>query len=47
MAYIAGYARLTSLNRNLLRRSFEGWSASEKAENLRMLAESGGFVELE
>ena len=47
LAYIAGYARLTSLNRNLLRRSFEGWSASEKAENLRMLAESGGFVELE
>ena len=47
LAYIAGYARLTSLNRNLLRRSFEGWPASEKAENLRMLAESGGFFELE
>ena len=47
LAYIAGYVRLTSLNRNLLRRSFEGWSASEKAENLRMLAESGGFLELE
>ena len=29
LAYIAGYARLTSLKRNLLRRSFEGWSASE------------------
>ena len=47
LAYIAGYARLTSLNRNLLSRSFEGWSASEKAGNLRMLAESGGFLELE
>ena len=47
LPYIIGYARLTSLNRNLLRCSFEGWSASEKAENLRKLAESGGFLELE
>ena len=47
LAYISGYARLTSLNKNLLRRSFEGWSASEKVENLRKLAESGGFLELE
>ena len=47
LAYIAGYARLTGLNRNLLRRSFEGWSASEKAENLRILAKSGGLLELE
>ena len=47
LAYISGYARLTSLNKNLLRRSFEGWSASKKAENLRKLAESGGFLELE
>ena len=46
LAYIAGYARLASLNRILLRRFFEGWSASEKAENLRMLAQSGGFLEL-
>ena len=47
LAYISGYARLTSLKKNLLRRSFEGWSASEKTENLRKLAESGGFLELE
>ena len=47
LAYIRGYARLTSLNKDLLRRSFEGWSASEKAENLRKLAESGGFLEIE
>ena len=47
LAYLAGYAGLTNLNKNLLRRSFEGWSASEKAENLRILAESGGFLELE
>ena len=47
LAYIVGYARLMSLNKNLLRRFFEGWSASEKAENLRLLAESGGFLEIE
>ena len=35
LAYIAGYARLTSLNKSLFRQNFEGWSASEKAENLR------------
>ena len=46
LVYIAGYARLTSLDRKLLRRSFEGWSASEKAETLQMLAEWGGFLEL-
>ena len=48
LAYIVGYPRLTSLNKScLLRRSFEGWSAPEKAENLRLLAESGGFLEIE
>ena len=47
LAYIVGYPRLTSLSRNLLRRSFDGWSASEKAENLRILAESGCFLERE
>ena len=35
LAYISGYARMTSLNKSLLRRSFEGWLASEKLENLR------------
>ena len=47
LAYIAGYARLTSLNKSLFRQNFEGWSAAERAENLRFLAESGGFLELE
>ena len=47
LAYIAGYARLTSLNKSLLRQFFEGWSASEKAEKLRLLAESGGVFEIE
>ena len=47
LAYIAGYARLTSLNKSLFRQNFEGWSAAKRAENLRLLAESGGFLELE
>ena len=44
---IAGYARLTSLNKSLLRQFFEGWSTAEKAEKLRLLAESGGFLGIE
>ena len=47
LAYIADYARLTSLNKSLLRQYFEGWSAAEKAEKLRLLAESGGSFEIE
>ena len=44
LAYIAGYSRLTSQNKSLLRQYFEGWSDAEKAEKLRLLAESGGFL---
>ena len=47
LAYIIGYSRLTSLNKNLLRRYFKNWTAAEKAEKLRLLAESGGFLEIE
>ena len=47
LAYTASYARLTSLNKRLFRQNFEGWSAAEKAENLRLLAESSGFLEIE
>ena len=47
LAYITGYARLTSLNKSLLRHYFEDWSLSEKTEELRLLAESGGFLEIE
>ena len=47
LAYIAGYTLLASLNKRLLRQYFEGWSVSEKEEKLRLLAESGGFLELE
>ena len=47
LAYITGYARLTSLNKSLLRQHFEDWSFSERTEKLRLLAESGGFLEIE
>ena len=47
MAYVAGYARLTSHNKRISRQSFETWSEAVKREQLRLLAESGGFLELE
>ena len=46
LAYKAGYSRLTSLNKSLLRQFFEGWSAAGKTDKLRVLAESGGFLEI-
>ena len=47
LAYIAGYARLTSHNKRIFRQWFGTWSAEVKWEQLRLLAESGGFLELE
>ena len=47
LAYIKGYAKLTSLNRRLLRQQFESWPMGEKTKQLRLLAESGGFLEIE
>ena len=47
LAYIAGYARLTSWDKSLFRLHFADWSFAEKAENLCLLAESGGFLEIE
>ena len=47
MAYVAGFARLTSHNKRIFRQSFEAWSITVKKEQLRLLAESGGFLELE
>ena len=47
IAYVVGYARPTSYNRQLLRGLYETWSVEEKAERLRPLAESGGFLEIE
>ena len=47
VAYFKGYAKLTSLNRRLLRQQFESWPMGEKTKQLRLLAESGGFLEIE
>ena len=47
LAYVAGYAKLTSHNKRIFRQSFESWSLSTKREQLRLLAGSGGFLELE
>ena len=47
IAYIAGYARLTSHNKRFFRQWFGTWSAEVRREQLRLLAESGGFLELE
>ena len=33
LAYISGYARLTSLNKKLLRQNFEGWLTAKKRNN--------------
>ena len=47
LAYIAGYARLTSFNKLQIRSLYETWAEEERTTNLRMLAESGGFLEIE
>ena len=47
LAYIAGYARLTSFSKHQLRNFYETWTDEERAVNLRVLAESGGFLEIE
>ena len=47
LAYIVGYARLTSFNKYHLRSLFETWAVGERAEKLRLLAELGGFLEIE
>ena len=47
LAFVAGSARLTSHNKRILRQGFETWSAEVKREQLRLLAESGSFLQLE
>ena len=47
LAYIAGYASLTSFNNHQLRSLYETWAEEERTTNLRKLAESGGFLEIE
>ena len=38
LAYVAGYARLTSHNKRIFRQSFETWSVAVKREQLRLLS---------
>ena len=47
IAYLAGYAWLTSHNKRIFQQWFGTWSAKVRREQLRLLAESGGFLELE
>ena len=47
LAYIVGYARLTSYNKYRHRSIFGTWAVAERWEKLRMLAESDGFLEIE
>ena len=47
LAYRAGYARLTSHNKRIFRQWFGTWSPVVKRKQLRLLAESGGFLELQ
>ena len=47
IAYVVGYAKLTSYNKQPLRGLYDTWSVEERVERLRSLAESGGFLEIE
>ena len=47
LSYVAGNARQTSHNKRIFRKKFESRSVEVKREQLRLLAESGGFLELE
>ena len=47
LAYVAGYARLTGFNRRLLRQQYESLSTEANSYQLKLLAESGGFLEIE
>ena len=47
LAYIAASAKLTSHNKRLFRQWFEKWTAEMRGEQLRLLEESGDFLEIE
>ena len=47
LAYIVGHARLKSYKKYRLRSHFENWAVAERWQKLRMLVESGGFLEIE
>ena len=47
LSFEAGYAKLVNHYKQSFRQSFETWSVEVKREQLSLLAESGGFLELE
>ena len=47
IAYVVGYDKLTSYNKQLPRGLYDTCSVEERVERLRSLAESGGFLEIE
>ena len=47
LAYIVGYVRLSIYNKYHLRSLLETWAVAARWEKLRMLAQSGGFLEIE
>ena len=47
IAYVVGYARPTSYNKQLLRGLYETWHVEERGERLWPLADSGGCFEIE
>ena len=42
-AHLAGYTQLTSFNRRQWLRLFPAWTAQERRDQLRALADAGGF----
>ena len=47
LAYVAGYAGLTSHNKRIFQQRFDTWSMEVKNEQLRLLADSSGFLEID
>ena len=43
-AFLAGYNQLTSFNRRQWLRLFPAWTAQERRDQLRALADAGGFL---
>ena len=46
-SYILGYSRLTTYQRSQFRRLWPAWTNSERVQQLKKLAEMGGYLELE
>ena len=47
LVYVADHVRLSSHKKRIFRQGIERWSVEDKKEQMRLLAESGGFLELQ